>query len=140
MTDVTSARARVAATAIARVTAHARAALPEECCGFLIGHDDRIEDAIAARNVSEQPTIRFLIDPADHFNAIRLARGRGLDVVGFYHSHPRSAAMPSVTDLAEATYHGYLYLIVGLARETPEIALFRLQEGNFLARPFVTVA
>src|SRR5262249_13148471 len=125
---------------IARVAAHARASLPEECCGLLIGRDDRIEDSVEARNTAERPTVRFVIDPADHFKAIREARRRGLDVVGFYHSHPRSPAAPSPADLAEATYAGYLYLIVGLAEETPEMGLFRLQDGNFLAKPFVTVA
>ena len=74
---------------------------------------------------------RFLIDPEDHIDARRDGRARGLDVVGFYHSHPRSAAEPSARDLAEFGYPDHLYLIVSLQREPPEIALFALDDGRF---------
>jgi len=98
-----------------------------------------VTEAAAARNIADEPT-RFLIDPQDHIDAIRRARTSGLAVVGFYHSHPHSAAIPSETDRAEATYPDHLYLIVGLAAATPEIRLFRFTtDGNFLELAFVTV-
>ena len=86
-----------------------------------------------ARNVSGNPAVRFVIDPKDHFDAIRESRRRGLDVVGFYHSHPRTPAVPSEADLLEATYEDYLYLIVSLASDPAEIRLFRLERGAFVA-------
>ena len=79
------------------------------------------------------------MDPKDHIDGRRDARARGIEVVGFYHSHPRSPARPSQTDLEQASYDDHLYLIVGLAAEPPEVALFRLERGNFLAVPFVRV-
>ena len=60
-------------------------------------------------------------------------------MLGFYHSHPRSAAEPSPTDLAEASYPDHLYLIVSLAAADPDLGLFRLESGNFQATAFVTV-
>ena len=62
---------------------------------------------------------RYAIGPDDYRRAERAARTRGLDVVGFYHSHPDHPARPSATDLAEATFPGYTYVIVAVAQGTP---------------------
>ena len=122
------------------IIAHARAELPHECCGLLIGDEECVAEAVPARNISEQPAVRFLIDPHDHLAALRDARRRGLDVVGFYHSHPRSGAHPSPTDLAEASYPNLLTAIAGLGVQPPELRLFRLGDGNILPVGFVTIA
>lgn len=131
---------RVRIAVIDRVVDHARRLAPHECCGVLIGDDEDILDAVPAKNIADRPAVRFLIDPKDHLAALRDARRRGLDVVGFYHSHPRSAAIPSDTDRAEATYPRHLFLIVGLKDATPDLQLYWLLDGNFLPTPFVTVA
>jgi proteasome lid subunit RPN8/RPN11 len=133
--DVASLKPQV----IDAVVAHARAARPAECCGMLLGSGSLIEEAKGARNISTRPTARFVVDPRDHLDAIRDGRRRGLDVVGFYHSHPCSPAEPSETDLAEATYFDHLYLIVSLASDPPEIRLFRLDHGGFLGLTITTV-
>ncbi|PYQ93182.1 MAG: hypothetical protein DMF96_30735 [Acidobacteria bacterium] len=103
---------RVARVALQSIVAHAREAVPAECCGLLLGRDTAILEALRTRNIADEPASRFLIDPQDHFNGRRDARRRGLDVVGFYHSHPRSPATPSETDRAEASYADHLYLFV----------------------------
>jgi len=126
-------------TALAALVQHARDASPDECCGLLIGRGERIDEARPARNVADRPRTRFVIDPRDHVKAIRGARAGGLDVVGYYHSHPRSAAEPSETDRAEAAYPGQLFLIVGLGADPPDVRLYRFADGNFLQVPFVTV-
>jgi [CysO sulfur-carrier protein]-S-L-cysteine hydrolase len=128
----------IAQAALDVVIAHAIREAPRECCGILIGSATGVSEASAARNIDERST-RFRIDPQDHINAIRRARQRGLNVLGFYHSHPHSSAVPSETDRAEASYPDHLYLIVGLASEVPEIRLFRLTGGNFLELAFVPV-
>jgi proteasome lid subunit RPN8/RPN11 len=114
----------------AAILAHARQAAPAECCGLLLGLDDTIVEARPARNVADDPTRRYLIDPADHLHALRSARDRSLDVVGAYHSHPRSSATPSPTD-REAGFSHFLFLIVGLAADPPELRAWRWDEGNF---------
>jgi proteasome lid subunit RPN8/RPN11 len=110
--------------------AHARRESPRECCGVLVGRDDTIVEAIPARNLSDDVN-RFLLDPADHVAAMRAARVRGMSVVGFYHSHPHSAAVPSASDRDEASYPDHLYAIVGLAPAGGEVRVFTLREGNF---------
>ena len=122
--------------------AHAREESPNECCGVLLGTASSIAEAARTRNISDRPRSRFLVDPKDHIDLLRSARARGLEVLGFYHSHPASPAVPSPTDLAEATYPGHLYLIVGLAAEPPDVAIYRLDDsdgGNFLRLSVVTV-
>jgi proteasome lid subunit RPN8/RPN11 len=118
-------------TALDDVVSHAREMAPAECCGVLLGLEGTVVEARRTRNLATDVN-RFLIDPKDHIDARREARPRRLDVVGFYHSHPRSAAVPSPTDLAEASYPDHLYLIVGLAGEEPEVRLYRLEAGHFL--------
>jgi proteasome lid subunit RPN8/RPN11 len=122
------------------LVAHAGETAPAECCGLFLGRGEEIVEAVRARNLADEPATRFLIDPADHFAARRTARGRGLEVVGFYHSHPSSPAEPSARDRAEFTYAGHLYAIVSLRVEPAEIRLFRFDAGNFHRVSFVTVA
>ena len=121
------------------IVAHAREAAPAECCGLLLGRAGEIVEAVRTRNLAERPATRFLIDPKDHIDGRRDARRRGLDVVGFYHSHPYSPAEPSDTDRAEASYPDHLYLIVSLASDPPAVSVFALERGNFRALPLVTV-
>jgi proteasome lid subunit RPN8/RPN11 len=130
----------VKADVIAAIVAHAREAAPDECCGMLMGRGDAIVEAVRARNAAASATTRFVIDPKDHIDARREGRARGLDVVGFYHSHPASGAAFSETDRAEAAYPGSLHMIVGLGAEAPEVRVFGFVEGNFHERALVTVA
>jgi proteasome lid subunit RPN8/RPN11 len=120
------------------VVAHARAEAPRECCGLLIGRAAAVTEAIAARNIAAGET-RFRVDPQDHIRALRAARQRGFEILGFYHSHPQTPAIPSETDRAEASYPDHLYLIVSLAGGPADTRLFRLVDGNFLEVRFVTV-
>ncbi len=117
------------------IVAHARDVVPAECCGLLLGSPDSIVEAVRTRNIADEPALRFVIDPKDHIDGRREARRRHLEVAGFYHSHPRSPAAPSVRDRAEAGYPDDLYLIVSLLAEPPDIRVFR----NFIPVPFVTV-
>lgn len=112
------------------LVAHARHEAPAECCGMLIGSAGTVTSAVPARNIAAEPS-RFLVDPVDHIRARRDARDAGQDVVGFYHSHPHSAAVPSETDLAEATYPNHLYVIVGLKGEAADVRVYRFTGTAF---------
>ena len=94
-----------------------------------IGRDGSIDDAARAKNIAENPS-RFLLDPKDHIEARRAARGRGLEVIGFYHSHPHSPAWPSPTDVAEATYPEAVHLIVSLQGNAAVARLFRIERAS----------
>ena len=121
---------RIDHAVLAAVAAHAAAEAPRECCGLLLGTPSTIVESFRTKNMADGES-RFFVDPVDHFAGRRVARARGLTVVGFYHSHPRSAAFPSVTDRAEAGYPDHLYLIVSLAATRPEARLFRFDGQDF---------
>jgi [CysO sulfur-carrier protein]-S-L-cysteine hydrolase len=122
------------------VITHARAEAPLECCGLLLGTPELVEDAHRAANVRQSATT-YLVDPADHFAAIRRARAEGRGVVGAYHSHPRSPAIASPTDLREARDPDFVYLIVSLADpRTPDVRGYRLWAEELVEVPLVLVS
>jgi len=101
------------------IRAHGQATYPEECCGFLLGHATAKGNHVVTASPVENRRAtgreqRYSITPHDYHAADRLARRQDLDIVGFYHSHPDHPARPSATDLAEATFPGYTYVIVSI--------------------------
>lgn len=101
--------------------AHGERAYPLEGCGVLLGM--RAEDALVVREVAAcrnaeavSPQTRYIIDPAELVRLQREARERGLEIIGFYHSHPDHPAQWSPTDLAEAHWIGSSYLITEVRR------------------------
>ncbi len=120
---------------LAAIERHAAADYPEECCGFLLGRTegDRVlvSRVLAAGNErSESRHNRFVIGPEVVLRAQRAARGEGLDVVGYYHSHPDHPARPSEFD-REHAWPGLSYLIVGVAGGRPsEVRSWRLADDR----------
>ncbi len=117
------------------VTAAARAAYPEECCGLLIGAKEgdhwRIDEAVAAANVAPKPRHdRFEVDPALHLRLQRELRGTAQAVIGHYHSHPNGRAAPSQADVKQAEDPSLLWLIVAVAGDAVRVATFRLAAGD----------
>ena len=100
-------------------------AYPEECCGLLLGHENRITAALPAHNVHPSPQTHFEIDPQALIDAHRAARSGGPQVLGYYHSHPEGPPHPSATDRAERAHDGNIWAIVcgdaiGWWRDTPD--------------------
>lgn len=111
----------------ATVLDHAREGLPREVCGVLAGRRgdsdgetdedrrDRVERAIRTRNAAADPRRAYEIEPVELHGVLTDVEDAGLDVVGFYHSHPTGAAAPSPTDRAAATWDDHLYVVVAPA-------------------------
>ena len=115
---------------------------PRECCGLLIGTPTHILEAVPVSNAAADPMRRYEIPPADYAAQIRRCRGReGLAVVGAYHSHPRSAPVPSPTDTAEA-FGNFWFLIAGpVADDEPvHVRAYHLAGGNLIEVMLVTDA
>jgi proteasome lid subunit RPN8/RPN11 len=92
---------------------------PHEACGILLCPFEKpqyISAAHPTNNVTlEDPARRYLIDPSEFIEVDRWAEQRGLDIGGFYHSHPDHPPAPSDHDRSLA-WEGYLYLIVSIKR------------------------
>lgn len=90
------------------IKSHAEADYPHECGGLLLGHIDgktkTVVETLPMENTAAEETRhdRVLIDPRDLMKADKKARAKGLDVVGYYHSHPDDEAVPSQFDLDHA--------------------------------------
>ncbi len=104
-----------------QVRRHGETTYPDECCGILLGTqegDVRTVRAIVTCNNArvDSPQSRYDIDPRGLIRAQREARERGLDVVGFYHSHPDHPARWSQTDFENAHWIGCSYVITSVEK------------------------
>jgi proteasome lid subunit RPN8/RPN11 len=106
---------RVASSVIATMIAETASAAPAECCGLLLG-GETIERAVPTANVAADPLRHFEIDPQALISAHRAARAGGLQVLGYYHSHPSGHPVPSATDCEHAGGDGRVWAIVAEGR------------------------
>jgi proteasome lid subunit RPN8/RPN11 len=111
------------------IRAHGEETYPHECCGALLGRVGTadpagnetggwvVEAAVRAGNTrTDSAHNRYQIAPIELVKIEREARGRGLDIAGFYHSHPDHPAQWSPTDFEEAHWLGCCYVITAVAK------------------------
>lgn len=118
----------------AAVVAHARAELPNECCGALAGLIDgdtgRVTQHFPVRNDLASPT-EYATNALDLMAAFRATHETGTELLAMYHSHPTSDPVPSRKDLDRNTYgETVVHLIIGLVGE-PEVRGWWLAETEF---------
>ena len=119
---------------------HARAGLPNEACGLLSGSlaAGRATAFHPARNAEASP-LRYNVDPDDLVRITFAIEDSGEELVAIFHSHTRSAAVPSATDRSTAMYPDPFYLLASLADPDapPERALraWRIHGGQAFEVP-----
>jgi proteasome lid subunit RPN8/RPN11 len=114
---------------IDEMVAHAREDLPNECCGMIGGRDGAATSVVRVENAAASP-LRYEMDPQGQFDALKSIEGAGDELIGIYHSHTRSAAYPSQTDVNEAVmWPEQVYLIVSLEdEEAPDVKAYDLAD------------
>jgi proteasome lid subunit RPN8/RPN11 len=110
-------------------------AFPEECCGFVFGHEDSdgrriITRARVVQNAKEgDKRRRFEISPQDYLDAEKYAEEQQIELLGIYHSHPNHPAVPSEHDRAAAQPF-FSYLIISVNEKEPgPIRSWRLNDN-----------
>jgi proteasome lid subunit RPN8/RPN11 len=103
------------------VRRHGEETYPYECCGALVGRSAgeirEIMQTIPTNNIrADSAHNRYQIAPQDLIRIQRNASEQGLDIIGFYHSHPDHAARWSSTDFAEAHWLGCSYVITSIVQ------------------------
>ena len=115
--------------------AHGEETYPHECCGILLGKSDAdgnlVHQLLRAGNTRiDSAHNRYHIAPEELIRAQREARKAGLDIVGFYHSHPDHPAQWSKTDFAEAHWYGCSYVITAIEQGQAKITNSFLLQGS----------
>ena len=111
--------------------AHARAASPAECCGLVGGSLQRAKSIYRLRNIAADTLVGYEAAPEELFAAQRSIRERGEELLGIYHSHPRSREpVPSETDVRLAYYPSAIYFIIGLSADSETLRAFRISERD----------
>lgn len=101
------------------IRAHGEKTYPDECCGALLGEADpdgwRVTESVQAENTRvDSAHNRYYIAPIELVRIQRSAREKGLEIAGFYHSHPDHPPQWSQTDFAEAHWLGCSYVITSV--------------------------
>lgn len=112
---------RIAPEVYTAIRAHGEETYPHECCGALLGHSMQgiwtIVASVKAGNTrTDSAHNRYQIAPIELVKIEREARQKGLEIAGFYHSHPDHPAQWSQTDFNEAHWLGCCYVITEVAQ------------------------
>ena len=121
---------------ILQIEQHGEREYPFECCGLLVGHfaesgEKAVAEIFPIENAREEAAKhnRSLITPQDLMRGEKYARGKKLDVVGNYHSHPNHSAIPSQFDLDHAL-PVWSYVIVSVEKGKAVDARSWVMENN----------
>jgi len=117
------------------IRAHGEETYPHECCGALLGRTMadgwHVADAVRAGNTrTDSAHNRYNIAPAELVKIEREARKQGVEIAGFYHSHPDHPAQWSQTDFAEAHWLGCSYMITAVEKGKATISNSFLLAGT----------
>lgn len=124
----------------AQIRTHGAETYPYECCGALLGTDAESRREVRGlfrliNRRDDSPRNRFSITGADFQDAERAARDAGLEVIGWYHSHPDHPALPSEYD-REHAWPWYSYVIVSIMNgEAHATASWRLTDDRMRFEP-----
>jgi proteasome lid subunit RPN8/RPN11 len=115
---------KISKSLLERIEGHGKRAYREECCGFLLGRlngsSKSVEDVVEIENErKDERQRRYLITPEAYVKVDAQARERGLEILGFYHSHPDHPAHPSQYDLEHA-WSWFFYLITSVENGQPK--------------------
>ena len=120
---------RIARSLLDQIVAQARAEAPDECCGMIASLDGEAVAVHPAVNAAHSP-LRYEIDGKDQLRIFDAIDEAGHDLGAIYHSHTRSAPVPSQTDINLAFYPDAVYLIVGVAGEEDDVRAWTIRDGE----------
>jgi proteasome lid subunit RPN8/RPN11 len=147
---------RLSQAQLEAIRRHGARDYPNECCGVLLGKAQgahkEVWEVVPLKNLRQDPKLaqeilpvedtvseternRFLIDPREQLRVEKDARARGLEVLGYYHSHPDRSAQPSVYD-REHAWPSYSYVIMSVEAGKPgELTCWTLSEDRAQFNP-----
>jgi proteasome lid subunit RPN8/RPN11 len=135
-----------------RIVAHCLDCLPLEACGLLAGAEVAasrqgeppgrvavVHQVYPAANAARSARL-YTVEPRDLLAADRAAEAAGLALIGVWHSHTHTPALPSATDVAQAPDPDWHYVLVSLSDVEPVVRSYRIVAGRAEEEPVVTPA
>lgn len=121
------------------VILHGNTSYPHEACGLFSGFYPRTDSVVitgytASTNLAPDPRKAFIIDPITHIQLQKTTRINNETIIGIYHSHPDTAAIPSESDKKNAIYRNFFWMIASvLPTKTIDIRCYMpsLEESGF---------
>lgn len=121
-----------------RMIGHCLEEKPLEACGLLVGAVDQVVAAYATDNEHRSAVI-YKVDDHQLLQVFQELRVDRHEIIGIYHSHVRTAAVPSRTDIEQATWPEAYYVIVSLANQHPSVRAWRIVDHQVSEYPVVVV-
>lgn len=122
-----------------RVLEHCLEEKPYEACGILTGREGRVRHAYATDNSKRSPVF-YEVDQAQQELVLRTMAERGEELVGIYHSHPTSPAVPSSTDIKMAVHYPEACRVIVSLVGPADIRAFQIQNGRVRGVKLVALA
>jgi [CysO sulfur-carrier protein]-S-L-cysteine hydrolase len=113
-----------------QIVAHAQAGFPNEVCGLIATDGEQAVQVYPIDSLDPSP-VHYHMDPKQQLRAMTEIDDREWELGGIYHSHTRTRAYPSATDVRLAFYPNTLYMIVSLADEShPDLRAYRIHDAQ----------
>ena len=124
---------------LSEMISYARDEAPREACGILAGKSGRVLRIYRTRNADRSPT-SYRLDPDQQLRVFKDIEDRGLELIGIYHSHPSSPAVPSDRDVEQAHYPEVSYILISLADPAEaQVSAFRITTEGVTEEDLVVI-
>ena len=128
---------RIAGALVGEMVAHAAQERPRECCGVVAVSGDEAVRVYPVANAHSHPEYGYVADGKELYARLREIEDAGWSLGAIYHSHPRTAPIPSQTDINLAfvpgvgpVWPGSLYIIVGFETEEASVRAYRIESNT----------
>ena len=109
---------------------HAKRSIPNECCGVIIGAGIEAHEVVPVPNIATDPQHYYRMDDRVLTDLFFRVQRENKAIIGFYHSHPTSEAVPSKADVTLASYPDMAYVIASLRGAEVKLAAWSIKPGQ----------
>jgi len=127
---------RITRAIIEMIIAHAEQDAPVEACGFLFGMEGKITRHRPVTNI-ERRTDHFTFEPNEQLASYQEAVRNALEIIGVYHSHPATPAVPSAEDIRLARKQDLLHVLISLVEGEKTVRGFYIKDGKAEEEPLI---
>ena len=115
---------------------HAQQTPEQEVCGLISSQNNIPQRSYPIKNTATNPESFFNLDARQQIQTMANMRDNNEQLFAIYHSHPSAPAIPSSTDVEQASYPDALYIIISLnTKGVLELRGYKIANAQFLEVP-----